>query len=89
MVNFEERMEFGEKEPRILGVEMGIDMAYRVGKNQKLFFFSASKNTGQHILFNKFKKYIYKCIIFFYIMACQKSGSLGERRVENRNKRRE
>lgn len=39
MVNFEERMEFGEKEPRILGVEMGIDMAYRVGKNQKLFFF--------------------------------------------------
>lgn len=30
MANFEERLGFGEKEPRILVMEIGIDMAYGV-----------------------------------------------------------
>lgn len=67
MVNFEERMGFGEKEPRISVIELGLDVAY--GESAKDLaktksFYSVPPRTEdiRFCLVNFLKKY-YKCIV--------------------------
>lgn len=61
VVNFKERLGFRGKEPGILVMEVGIDMAYGVGILDWVktkFLRCASKNRGHHILLDKLKTVI-------------------------------
>ena len=59
MMNFEERMEFGGKEPAVSNIEIGIDRAYGVGFYDLIktrSFSQCFQEQRHHILFSIFGK---------------------------------